>query len=281
MAGSFPGLRQVLLLFLAELRWTFTWPMVWLQSVLINLVLAAVYLFFQQPNLGAQYDTVMLYCIYFGTFILADVTTTNIFGLDIVRTTDSLNDGQSFLRILLRKNAVQFLVIVVPILLVTAAWTEYLYHDSELLRTLPGVLYPMVVFIAIGNLISVIFPVLQAPLSWHVKHWRKWRCHVALLVSYAIPFGIFAAWVLTDVPGTLFRLLRDGGSDSFVPPTEIATAVLLASFGFYWGMTVLAAAVFRQRGFVFLAQKALVSQGPFEDDIHRAMRRWHVPAQLS
>ncbi|WP_175957441.1 hypothetical protein [Schaalia sp. Marseille-Q2122] len=260
--------------FMQELRWTFTWPMLWIQSVAVNLALAVFYLLFRQPNLGGHYDTVLLYCVYFSTFILADVTTTNIFGLDVPRTTEALKEGQSFLRILLRKNAVQCVVIVLPMLVITAGWTEYLYHDSEMLRTVPGVLYPMVLFMAVGNLISVLFPVAQAPFSWHVRTWRSWRCQVPLLISYAIPWVIFAVWVYTDLPGWLNGMLMDAGSDDFVPPAENATALLVASFVIYWLVTLLSALLFRWRGFVFLGQKSLVEQAPFDEEMREALAEW-------
>lgn len=263
--------------FFEELRWTFTMPMVWIQSVLMNLVLAAFYLIFGQPNLGGHYDTVLLYCVYFATFILADVTTTNIFGLDVARTTQFLST-ESFARILFRKNAVQFAVIVVPILIVTAAWTEYLYHESEMMRTIPGVLYPMLLFMAIGNLISVLFPVAQAPLAWHIKHWKKWRYQFPLLLSYAIPYVIFALWVYTDLPAVLFTMLRDFGSDSFVPSAETATALVAASYGLYLLITAVSVWIFSRRGFVFWGQSALVADAPFDEATVAALARWRVIA---
>lgn len=260
--------------FVQELRWTFTWPMLWIQSVAVNLALAVFYLLFQRPNLGHHYDTVMLYCVYFSTFILADVTTTNIFGLDVPRTTAALKEGQSFLQILLRKNAVQCVVIVLPMLVITAAWTEYLYHDSKMLRTVPGVLYPMVLFIAVGNLISVLFPVAQAPLLWHVRTWRQWRYQAPLLISYAIPYVIFALWVYTDLPGWLNGVLRDAGSDDFVPRIENAAALLVASFVIYWLVTGLSVLIFRWRGFVFLGQKSMVEAAPFDEETRQALAQW-------
>lgn len=272
-----PLRRASMARFLDELRWTFTMPMIWIQSVVLNLVLAAVYMLFQQPNLGGHYDTVLLYCVYFATFILADVTTTNIFGLDVARTTEALST-ESFARILMRKNAVQGVVIVVPIVLVTAVWTEYLYHESEMMRTIPGVLYPMLLFMAIGNLISVLFPVAQAPLGWHLRQWRHWRVQVPLLVSYAIPYVIFALWVYTDLPNLLFTMLRDWGSDSFVPPSETATALLLASCVLYAGISALSVWLFRRRGFVFVGQGALIHEAPFDEATAAALAKWHTVA---
>ena len=63
-----------------ELRWTFTWPCGWLQGVLFNLVLAAAYLVVWPLAFDDHYDVVLLFTVYFATFIMADVTTTNIFG---------------------------------------------------------------------------------------------------------------------------------------------------------------------------------------------------------
>lgn len=152
-----------------ELKWTFTLPMTWLQGVLINLVLAGVYRLFWTLEANPKYDTVLLYTVYFATFIMADVTTTNIFGADLERTWRKLQQGESFRAILMRKNVIQFLVIILPFLLITYAWTEYLYVDAQLLRTIPGILYPMLLFLGIGNLISVLYVVPAVGLQWHLK----------------------------------------------------------------------------------------------------------------
>lgn len=248
--------------------------MLWLQSVIVNLALSLFYLIFRQPDLGGHYDTVVLYCVYFATFMLADVTTTNIFGLDIPRTTQALRNNQSFLHILLRKNAVQFTVIVLPVLTLTAGWTEYLYHESQMVRTIPGVLYPMLLFMAIGNVISVVFPVLQAPIRWHVQSWRLWQAQAPLLISYALPFLIFALWLYTDLPGFLNELLRESGSDNFVPQAEAGLLLLLVTYVLYWVLTIAAYVLFQHRGFVFIGQQTLIANAPFPQDIHDAIKYW-------
>lgn len=231
-----------------ELKWTFTRPMTWLQGVGINLVLAFLYLLIWPLSQNAKYDTVLLFCVYFGTFIMADITTTNIFGPDLKRTYAKLAAGESFARILLRKNAVQALVVMLPMVLITWAWTEYLYMDAEMLRTIPGVLYPMLLFLGIGNVISVLFVVPSAGLGWRLKNWRQWRWHLPELVSYAIPFGIYGLWVYTDLPGTLNLMLKTWGQDIMVLPSESAQALMGASLFLYGSLTICAVFVFKLKG---------------------------------
>ena len=97
-----------------ELRWTFTLPMGWLQGVAFNAALAAGYLLFWPLVASEQYDIVSLFTVYFATFIMADVTTTNVFGHDIVRTVRALEAGRSFASLIAVKNAVQVIVVVIP-----------------------------------------------------------------------------------------------------------------------------------------------------------------------
>lgn len=229
-----------------ELNWTFTLPMTWLQGVGINLFLAAAYLFIWPLQANPKYDTVLLFCIYFATFIMADITTTNIFGPDLQRTYAKLAAGESFKRILLRKNLVQFIVIMFPVTFVTWAWTEYLYQDSEMLRTIPGVLYPMLLFLGIGNVISVLFVVPSASFSWRLKNWMQWSWHLPELISYAIPFMIFGLWVYTDFPGNINFILRELGEDIMVLPGESALALTVGSALLYVLHTLLAIWLFKR-----------------------------------
>lgn len=231
-----------------EIKWTFTLPMTWLQGVLINLVLAGFYRLFWTLEANPKYDTVLLYTVYFATFIMADITTTNVFGADFSRTIQKINDGESFSAILLRKNVVQFLVIILPVLLVTYGWTEYLYMDAQLLRTIPGILYPMLLFLGIGNLISVLFVVPAVSLTWHWKNLYDLRAQVPVLVSYALPFVIYGLWVYTDLPGFLNQVLRSLGTDVMVPPVESGLALLLGGFMIYTVLTGLAIFAFNHGG---------------------------------
>ncbi|MDO4630731.1 MAG: hypothetical protein Q4A82_00335 [Corynebacterium sp.] len=221
----------------------------WLQGVGLNLALAIIYRLVLWPLApDAHYDALLRHLVYFSTFVMADVTTTNVFGHDMVRTNQALRDGDRFRTILLRKNLVQFLVIMLPVPILTAGGTEYLYHHSEMERTIPGVLYPMLLFLGIGNLISVLYPVAPAPVAWRLKTWRQWRLHAPMLTSYAIPYVIYAVWVYTDLPGLLNNLLFAVSSDAIVLRWEQGLVLLLVSVVLYVLLTSAAVAVFRRRG---------------------------------
>ncbi len=88
----------------AEVRWAFTAPRAWLSGVAVNLVLSMAWLVVQPVQHERHRDWVVLVATYFSSFILADVTTTNMLGVDSVRVEKSLHDGTPLRRLLLVKN---------------------------------------------------------------------------------------------------------------------------------------------------------------------------------
>ena len=66
----------------AEIRWAFAAPRAWLSGVAVNLTLALAWLVVQPVQHDGQRDWVVLIATYFSSFILADVTTTNMLGVD-------------------------------------------------------------------------------------------------------------------------------------------------------------------------------------------------------
>src|SRR5690348_2295851 len=77
----------------AEVRWAFTPPRSWLSGVAANLILALVWLLIQPLQLPRHHDWVILIGTYFSSFILADITTTNLLGTDHIRVCKALHDG--------------------------------------------------------------------------------------------------------------------------------------------------------------------------------------------
>ncbi|HEV7583286.1 MAG TPA: hypothetical protein VGO77_23315, partial [Mycobacterium sp.] len=69
----------------AEIRWAFTPPRTWLMGVVANLVFAVGWLVVQPLTAGRHQDWVVLVGTYFSSWILADVTTTNVLGADHYR----------------------------------------------------------------------------------------------------------------------------------------------------------------------------------------------------
>src|ERR1700712_186593 len=109
----------------AEVRWAFHPPRTWLSGVVANLVFATVWLLVQ-PLTAAnghspsrhfhhnQLDWVVLVSTYFSSFVLADVTTTNLLGGDHYRVAKGLSDGVPLWRMLLIKNLALLAIVGLP-----------------------------------------------------------------------------------------------------------------------------------------------------------------------
>src|SRR5262249_43063505 len=118
--GLWPAVR-------AEIRWAFTPPRTWLMGVVANLFLAVAWVAVQPlaPS-GRHYDWVVLVSTYFSSFILADVTTTNLLGADHYRVRQALSDGVPLRRILLIKNLALLVIVGLPTLGAAMALTLWL-----------------------------------------------------------------------------------------------------------------------------------------------------------
>ena len=119
----------------AEIRWAFHPPRTWLSGVVANLLLAAAWLLVQPLTAGydhhptrhhhhQQLDWVVLVSTYFSSFILADVTTTNLLGGDHVRVAKGLRDGVPLWRILVVKNLALVAIVGLPTFAAAAALTR-------------------------------------------------------------------------------------------------------------------------------------------------------------
>ena len=107
----------------AEVRWAFTPPRSWLSGVAANLVLALVWLLVQPLHLPRHHDWVVLIGTYFSSFILADVTTTNMLGADHIRVRKALHDGVPLWRVLLVKNLALVVIVGLPTIAAATAMT--------------------------------------------------------------------------------------------------------------------------------------------------------------
>jgi hypothetical protein len=123
----------------AEIRWAFTPPRVWLTGVVANLLLTAAWLVVQRLTATHvhrapsdyhhagfyhhQLDWVILISTYFASFVLADVTTTNVLGADHHRVAKGLSEGTPFWRVLLLKNLTLLVIVGLPTLSVAMALT--------------------------------------------------------------------------------------------------------------------------------------------------------------
>lgn len=181
--GLFPAV-------IAEIRWSFTPPRTWLMGVVANVIFAAGWLLVQPLTLGRHHDWVILVGTYFSSWVLADVTTTNFLGADHYRIVQGLADGVPFWRILLIKNLALLAIVGLPTLVAAVALTLWLETPGRLGITIPTVAVPIVSWLGVGNLISVLHPVSAEPLirRWRqrgdLRHTRSWV--LALTLPYAL-----------------------------------------------------------------------------------------------
>ena len=190
----------------AEIRWAFVAPRTWLWGVVANLVLAACWLLVQPltPH-GRHHDWVVLIGTYFSSFVLADVTTTNLLGVDHVRVLSSLADGMPLWRLLLIKNIALIVLVGVPTLGAAMVLTLSMENPARLSVTIPDVAVPILSWLGVGNLVSVLLPVRAESLArrWRQRHDR--RRTGAWLAALALPYVLF--YVADPMDGVGHRVL--------------------------------------------------------------------------
>jgi hypothetical protein len=190
----------------AEIRWAFTPPRTWLLGVVANLFLAAAWLLIQPltPH-GHRHDWVSLIGIYFSSFILADVTTTNLLGADHIRVLKGLSDGTPLWRVLLIKNLALIIIVGLPTLAVAMVLTLWLESPGRLGVTIPNVAVPILSWLGVGNLISVLHPVTAEPLirRWRERHER--RRTAGWVAALALPYAL--CYVADPVQGVPHHVL--------------------------------------------------------------------------
>jgi hypothetical protein len=190
----------------AEIRWAFTPPRTWLMGVVANVFLAAAWLLVQPLTAGRHHhDWVILVGTYFSSWVLADVTTTNMLGADHHRVLRGLSNGVSFSRILLIKNLALIVIVGLPTLAAAMALTLCLERPGRLAVTIPTVAVPIVSWLGVGNLISVLHPVGVEPL---IRRWRRRRDHRRTggwLLGLTLPYVLY--YVADPMGGVEHRVL--------------------------------------------------------------------------
>jgi len=240
---SGPWVRPGLLRMVAEdLRWAFRRPYGWLVGIGVNLLLSLAYLVFVPLRDGTHRDWAVLVGTYFAVFVLADVTTTNVLGVDIERTRLRLLRDVPLLRILLVKNLALLVIVGLPTLVATAAITVHDEADYRLVLTLPGVLYPTLIWLGVGNLVSVLLPYWPVPLvtRWHER--RVWSRTLRWLVCLGLPYALcLAVDPMSKVPRLVTRALR-------LPPGPGLHGLEVLVLGLLvWGVLTTAALVVAHR----------------------------------
>jgi hypothetical protein len=189
----------------AEIRSAFTPPRTWLMGVIANVFFAAAWLLVQPLTAGRHHDWVILVGTYFSSWVLADVTTTNMLGADHHRVLKGLSDGVPFWRILLIKNLALIVIVGLPTLAAAMALTLWLETPARLAVTIPTVAVPIVSWLGVGNLISVLHPVSVEPL---IRRWRQRRDHrrtSGWVLAVTLPYALY--YVADPMGGVEHRVL--------------------------------------------------------------------------
>jgi hypothetical protein len=187
------------------MRWAFTPPRTWLMGVVANVFFAAAWLLVQPLTAGRHHDWVILVGTYFSSWVLADVTTTNMLGADHYRVLKGFSDGVPFWRILLIKNLALIVIVGLPTLAAAMALTLWLETPARLAVTIPTVAVPIVPWLGVGNLISVLHPVSVEPL---IRRWRQRRDHRRTggwLLGLTLPYALY--FVAGPMGGVEHRVL--------------------------------------------------------------------------
>jgi hypothetical protein len=190
----------------AEIAWAFTPPRTWLLGVLANLFLAVAWLTVQPlARHGFRHDWVVLVGTYFSSFVLADVTTTNLLGADHYRVRKALTDGVPIWRVLFVKNMALIVIVGLPTLASAAALTLWLESPARLAVTIPNVAVPILSWLGVGNVISVLLPVSAEPLfrRWRERH--DFRRSAQWLFALLLPYALY--YVADPMDGVGHRVL--------------------------------------------------------------------------
>jgi hypothetical protein len=138
-----------------------------------------------------QLDWVVLVSTYFSSFVLADVTTTNLLGGDHYRVVKGLSDGVPLWRMLLIKNLALLVIVGLPTLAVAVVLTVSKEGLPQLAMTIPNVAVPIVSWLGVGNVISVLHPVPAEPL---IRRWRQrhnLRRTAGWLLAITLPYALY------------------------------------------------------------------------------------------
>ena len=190
----------------AEIGWAFTPPRTWLLGAVANLLLAVGWLAVQPltPH-GRHQDWVVLVGTYFSSFVLADVTTTNLLGADHYRVVKTLADGVPLWRVLFVKNMALIVLVGLPTLAAATALTLWLESPARLAVTIPNVAVPIVSWLGVGNVVAVLLPVSAEPL---IRRWRQrhdFRRTAGWLLALMLPYALY--YVADPMDGMGHRLL--------------------------------------------------------------------------
>lgn len=230
-----------------DLAETFRPPRRWLEGLAMNFALSIAYLVIWQPitQHGRKRDWALLVGVYFAMFIFADVSVTNMLGLDADRVRHALDGHRSLAHVLLVKNIALFLVAGLPTLVLTAFLTIHRQQVTATAVTVPDVAVHIVSWLGLGNLVSVLLPMVARPLRERWRQRADLAATVRWLVYLSLPYGVY---YLVAPVGGIPRALFGRNVFHTMPLTERSLLELGLGVAIWVAATALALGVHRFRG---------------------------------
>lgn len=165
----------------------------------------------------------MAFAIVLETWMLSDVTSTNLLGHDEVGAAEAVENG-TVTRLLQVK--IITLGLVIAVIAVGAAVVIQLLNrgDTKGLRLLPLLIGMPIGLVAVCSLVGVVFPYRQRSIVWRWRHRERWmmqlRWAVLLLVPYML-VGVLATGFL--YPAKKFADAITGWNHQGRPPSSTVT----------------------------------------------------------
>jgi hypothetical protein len=235
---------------LAEIRWAFSPPRAWLAGVAVNFILSLAWLLVQPVQHEGGRDWVVLVASYFSSFIMADVTTTNMLGVDHIRVENGLHEATTLRRLLLVKNFALMAIVGAPTMALAIGLTLWMETPARLLITVPDVAVPILCWLGVGNVISVLLPVAYEPLIRRWRQRRNVRSTTRWLFHLALPYAVYyLADPIYGLPRVIVWTVLPAALGNTLGPTS-SNSLIHISFAFAVWLTGLALAelIVRMRG---------------------------------
>lgn len=175
--------------FAEEFRWTVGGRKGWLLGMAINLVVAVVVTrstSYDPHKTGEVANAILGISVVL--YVLAGTVNTNQLGADGERVVTALEGGDSARRLLLSKNLV-LAVLLVPVAILVSVAFDILVHRFRLFSHTPiWDVGAVLLWLGIGNAVSVLLPFRPISLRARMKARRTWKRWV---IRQAVPYAIY------------------------------------------------------------------------------------------
>lgn len=226
-----------------ELRWTLSGRKGWLLGMVFNLVVALVVVGVERydPHVSGDIKIANI-GVAVVIYVLAGTVTTNQLGADGDRVVASLEHGDRVQRILGLKN-LALVVLLLPIALLVSVIVRVLVERWRLFpNTAMYDTGAVFIWLALGNLVSVLLPYRPIALRARLKARRTWP---RWLVRQAMPYLLYylGAPLLVLLPTAILYYSR-----AFGPARSIAyPTIFLANSLIAWALGLWLASLYSER----------------------------------